>query len=100
MWADKHDWTLDVDKVEPVDPDTRATWAVKDIHAALNADVFVLLLKDKASAGAHGEMTARWAAHRCVYGIRQGGDSHLFHSLPGITWYETVEDFIQAWFGA
>jgi len=99
-WSDNHDWTLKSfaegpDKSDPF----WNSWAVRDMHAALSADVFILLLKDKTSAGAHGELCARWALHRPIFAIRQGGDDHLFHKLPGIVWFDTIEEWMQATFG-
>lgn len=74
-------------------------WVAQDMHAALTADVFVLILHGKTSVGPHAQLCARWATHRPIFGIRQEMEHHPLHDLPEIIWYETMEDFAQATFG-
>jgi len=75
-------------------------WVSRDMHAALSADVFVLLLPTdpKATVGPHAQMAARWAVHRTIYGVRNGAERHPLHDLPGITWFDEVQDLAQGLF--
>jgi len=77
-----------------------AAWAARDMHAALVADVFILILKGEPTPGSHAQLGARWAVRRSIFGIRQGMPHHPLHDLPEIMWFETAEDFAQATFGA
>ena len=98
-WANNHNWTLErFTEARPMDHPFWPSWAVGDMKAAMAADVFVLLLAGKTTAGAHAEFGARWGAGRSVHAIRQDGERHLFHTLPGIVWHDTVEDFLSHMF--
>lgn len=74
-------------------------WVAVDMHAALSADVFVLLQGDERSLGAHAQLGSRWAAHKTAFVIRQGGEHHPLYELPGVVTFDAPEDFAQAVFG-
>jgi len=76
-----------------------AAWVARDMHAALTADVFILLLGGNSLVGAHAQLGGRWAVRRSIYGIRHGSSHHPLHDLPEIIWHETMEDYVQATFG-
>jgi hypothetical protein len=95
-WALNHNWTEFVAKDWPKDDPQLPSIAAADVKSALACDLFVLLLKDKPSAGATGEFTARWAMGREIHVIRNGADWHLFHILPGVIEHETTDDFLAA----
>lgn len=95
-WSLNHDWTKVVAKDFPRDAPALPGLAAADVKSACAADLFVLLLSGKPSAGATGEYTARWAVGREVHIIRNDADWHLFHVLPGVIEHATTEDFLGA----
>ena len=95
-WSVNHDWTKFIAKDYAQDDPALPGLAATDVQSALAADLFVLLLKDKPSAGATGEYTARWAGGREIHIIRNGADWHLFHVLPGVIEHATTDDFLAA----
>jgi hypothetical protein len=90
-WASGNAWGRD----RVYDP----VWVVNDMRAVLGADVFILLLSGDSAVGPHAQLSARWVSHKTIYGIRNEAPHHPLHELPGIVWFDAMEDFAQATFG-
>jgi len=74
-------------------------WSVQDMRAALTADVFIMVLNQVIPPDLHAKYGARWAANRPIHGVRQGAVGEIM-DLPGITWFPSVDEFVQAMFGS
>ena len=98
-WVHDHDWTAQEKGLMEAPREKRVAWGMMDMRGAVAADLFVLLLEGKPSAGAHAELGARWTAGKEIYIIRGNGSRHLFHDLPGVTEYPDVESFVFSVFG-
>jgi hypothetical protein len=78
-----------------------AVWAVKDLRAALTADVFVMVFDAKTPASVLAKLGARWAMSKPIHAIRRkSGRAPLHANLPGIVWHTSAEEFAQAMFGS
>lgn len=98
-----YDWTIQVEASEDpstaVDPDN----AVRDMEAAADADLFVLLLSDHVTEGGHFELGVRcWetdimgAESIKAHVIRNGKSPHFFAaSLSHCIVHETVSSFLK-----
>jgi len=98
-WAFDHDWT--VERVANLPDSGKALKAQMDLQAAVDADLFVILLASPLTPGCHGELGARASHNREVHLIRQGvTDWHLFHAHPCVIEHETIESFMRYTFGS
>lgn len=92
-WAFDHNWA----KGEPTDVNSirASVVAQKDLQAAIEADLFILLLFDPLTPGCHGELGARVSHNREAHVVRQGvAPIHLFHRHPCVVEHENIEDLV------
>jgi hypothetical protein len=75
-------------------------WSVQDMRAALTADVFIMVLGLEVPPDVHAKYGARWATHRSIHGVRLDDTVGKLMDLPGVIWFDSIDDYAQATFGA
>ena len=93
-WCLGQDWTIGDESALQADHTLAGMTAAMDIAAAVGCDLFVLLVVDRTSHGAHAEFGARLASNREVNVVVQGAPVHIFYYHPLVRLHDTLEDFM------
>jgi hypothetical protein len=89
------DWTVRLDQYEDPSVAISPEEAVADITAARSTDLFILLLTEEWSRGAHVEMGARIGADKKAHVILRGHPSYFFYHDMRIIQHEDETAFLK-----
>ena len=92
------DWTISVSTEENPAKTMNPAGAVEDIRAAIDADLFIFLVTERISRGAHIELGARLAVGKEAHVVLRGNEPYFFYFHPLAQLWDSPPAFLDGFY--
>lgn len=87
------DWTSHIGSNDYSKTSERSRkYAIEDIKAVINCDVFILILNEKGGTGSSTELGVALALNKKIYAVGEYIENNMFNFHPSVTHKKTIED--------